>query len=70
MNYKITEAENKINYAVFETQTDQIIKQISDFSEARKFMKHLNLGGGFDGWTPNFLLVDFSKFINKSRKDM
>jgi len=70
MNYKINADENKTNYVVIETQTDQVIKQISDFSEARKLMKHLNLGGGFDGWTPSFLLADFSNIINKSRKSM
>ena len=68
MNYKIITEKGK-NYIVVETQTDQTIKSFSDFNQARKLMKFLNLGGGFDGWTPSFLLVDFSKIINKSSKN-
>jgi len=70
MNYKINEDKNKSKFVVFETKTEQPIFEIADFSEAKKLMKHLNLGGGFDGWTPSFLLADFSNLINKSRKSM
>lgn len=52
MNYSITEKNE-----VYETATDQIIKKFSTKSEARELMKHLNLGGGFDGWTPSFFLI-------------
>lgn len=63
MQYKLIESkEDRSKYDVFETATDQVIKSYAGdkFSEARKFMRHLNLGGGFDGWTPTFFLRDLS----------
>ena len=64
MNYKIIEGEDtyyKPHYHVKETATDQIIKSFYDFSEAKKYMKFLNLGGSFDGFTPAFILNNTSK---------
>jgi hypothetical protein len=29
-------------------------------------MRHLNLGGGFDGWTPPFLVKKFKIIFDKS----
>lgn len=52
--YKIVEQKN--SYGVYEIATEQIIKTFTDFSEARKFLRHLNLGGGFNGWSPSFFL--------------
>lgn len=58
MNYNLVEGKDKLMYDVLEEPTGQIIKSFPGdrFSEARAFMRHLNLGGGFDGWTPSFLL--------------
>lgn len=53
MNYKTVKHSNG-KYVVVETQTDQIMKVCDTNDEARKLMKHLNLGGGFDGFSPNF----------------
>ena len=66
MNYKL-KVENGVS--VIETSTDQIIRSFDNLDSARKFLRQLNLGGGFDGWTPSFFLKDFSTYINKSRKD-
>lgn len=55
MNYSVIETDNKYN--VYETSTDQVIKTFSNKSEAKDLMKQLNLGGGFDGWTPSFFLI-------------
>ena len=66
MNYKL-KIENDVS--VIETSTDQIIRSFDNLDSARKFLRQLNLGGGFDGWTPSFFLKDFSTYINKSRKD-
>ena len=52
--YKII--EDKGVYNIFETTTEQIVKTFTDNAEARKFLRHLNLGGGFEGWTPTFFL--------------
>ena len=53
-SYKIIENNNSFN--IWETSTNQLIKTFIDKLEARKFLRHLNLGGGIDGWTPTFFL--------------
>jgi hypothetical protein len=70
-NYKLIEnPTDKSKYAILETSTEQIVKIFDgkDFSDARKFLRHLNLGGGFDGWSPSFCVRNISSYINKSRK--
>lgn len=67
MNYKIKMTENGIG--VMETATNQIVRSYDGLEPARKVLRHLNLGGGFDGWTPSFFLRDFSSYINNERKD-
>lgn len=54
-DYKLVE-ENK-TYSVYEIATEQVIKSFTDKTEAKKFLRHLNLGGGFSGWTPTFFMV-------------
>ena len=66
MNYKMF--NDLGSYKVFETTTEQTVGIFSSELEARKFLRHLNFGGGFDGWTPSFFLRDLSTYINKSRK--
>jgi hypothetical protein len=63
MNYKLKVMQNGVS--VIETSTNQTIRKFNGLEPARKFLRHLNLGGGFDGWTPTFFLFDFSKYINK-----
>lgn len=48
-------------YEVVESNTDQIIKSNLTHGEAKAFCRHLNFGGGFDGWTPIFFLQKFEK---------
>jgi hypothetical protein len=64
MNYKVL----KINsgYSVVENSTDQTIRVFQNQADARKLMKHLNLGGGFDSWTPPFFLKNISNNSQKS----
>lgn len=66
MNYKL-KVENGVS--VIETTTNQIIRSFDNIESARKFLRQLNLGGGFDGWTPSFFLRDLSTYINNPRKD-
>lgn len=54
MNYKII--SSKGNHKVIEKPTDQVIKSFKTRSEAREYLKFLNFGGAWDGWTPNFIL--------------
>ena len=68
MNYNLVEGKADRNkYDVLEETTNQVIKSFpgSKFAEARAFMRHLNLGGGFDGFTPTFLLRNLDSCINK-----
>jgi len=56
-NYKMTEmVGNEGVYSIYEVPTEQVIKTFNDKKEARDFLRHLNLGGGFDGWTPTFFM--------------
>jgi len=48
-----------IDTSVIETTTSQTIKTAKTVDEAKKLARHLNLGGGFDGFTPNFFLKNF-----------
>lgn len=41
-------------YQVWEKQTNILLKEYKTHKEARNLKDHLNFGGGFDGWTPNF----------------
>lgn len=67
-NYKIEEGNGF--FYVKETVTDQIIKCFQAKEPARKFMKHLNFGGGFDGWTPIFFLKKIPLKANLSEQDV
>ena len=62
MNYNLVEGKDRSMYVVIEETTNQVIKSFpgNKFLEARNFMRHLNLGGAFDGWTPSFLLKNIS----------
>jgi hypothetical protein len=66
MNYKIVNENN--TYNVFETATEQVIRSFSALDEAKKFMRSLNLGNAFDGWTPSFFLKNFSFSRKKAKK--
>jgi hypothetical protein len=43
-------------YEVVETETNQVIKTDLTKNEAKSMCRHLNFGGGFDGFTPGFFL--------------
>ena len=68
MNYNLVEGKDKSMYDVLEETTNQVIKSFpgDKFLEARAFMRHLNLGGGFDGWSPTFFL----KTVKKSKQSV
>lgn len=62
MNYRYI---NTANYGgsdgpevcdVVENTTNQVIKSGLSLQKAKEMVRHLNLGGGFDGWTPSFFL--------------
>jgi hypothetical protein len=66
MNYKTVQGEKNCSiYNVVETTTNQVIKTFKDHKDAKEFMRHLNLGGGFDGFSPTFILKSVTSNINK-----
>lgn len=70
MVYNLVEGQDKSMYDIVETSTDQVIKSFpgDKFLEARSFMRHLNLGGGFDGWTPTFFCKNFDLKPKKRKR--
>ena len=54
VNYKIQQTENL--YQVVETQTGNIVANFLEQHQAKTTCRHLNFGGGFDGYTPEFFL--------------
>ena len=56
MNYYIEKDETSNSWKVIERPTQQTIKENLIHQEAKRFLRHYNLGGGFDGWSPTFLL--------------
>lgn len=66
MPYNLVEGKDKLMYDILEGTTNQVIKSFpgDKFLEARAFMRHLNLGGGFDGFTPNFFLNSVEKLLH------
>ena len=51
VNYKIQKSENGM-HEVVETQTGHSVISDLDAGQAKARCRHLNFGGGFDGWTP------------------
>lgn len=53
-NYFVKQDNGKFN--IIERDTEQTIKILSNYCKAKKFCDWLNNGGGFDGWTPSFII--------------
>lgn len=62
MGYRVL--ENDKRFSVIEQRKtenfseDIVIKSFTDRTEAKTFMRKLNGGIGFNGWTPDFFLVE------------
>jgi len=54
VNYKIVKIDEQ--YSILETATGHYVYSHPSKNEAKKMLKHFNLGGGFDSWTPAFIL--------------
>ena len=61
VNYKILPDMSDHTYGVVETNTMNVIKNNMDHLHAKMMCRHLNFGGGFDGWTPAFFLQKIEK---------
>jgi hypothetical protein len=53
MGYKVKQSK-EIGYDILEKETDVVIKLQSHEEIAHNICRKLNLGAGFDGWTPDF----------------
>ncbi len=69
MNYKLVNYTAHISSPqtqyvdVLETTTNLIIKEQMHVPEARELARRLNMGGGFDGFTPAFFLAEVPPII-------
>jgi hypothetical protein len=54
MKYKLVQVDGM--WSVVEQSTDHVIAIFIEKDEAKKFMRTLNFGAVFDGWTPAFFL--------------
>lgn len=68
VDYKIVNIGEK--YGVEERSTGYVIETFKDQQEAKKLMKFLNLGGGFAGFTPEFVVRKTSASLNNTSKNM
>ncbi len=66
MKYRIEPSDGHYEFRVVEQPSKQIIKAFSAIKEAKAFMRHLNMGGGFDGWTPPFIVPRQNNFVNNT----
>jgi hypothetical protein len=68
VNYKIRKSsDDRTTYDVVELTTDQIVKTCANVHSAQVAKTHFNCGGGFDGWTPTFILQAAKNISQKSR---
>lgn len=58
MTYRVSKKKDKFN--VVEKDTDLIVATRDTREEAKTLVRSLNLGGGFNGFTPEFFTQDFS----------
>lgn len=68
LDYKITKVGE--TYCVEENSTGYHIREFDNQNDAKKMMKFLNLGGGFAGFTPEFMVRKVQPTLNKSSKNM
>jgi hypothetical protein len=55
MSYSVVKNE-KNRYDIFEKESDVVIEIAkADEKEARAVCRKMNLGSGFNGWTPDFV---------------
>lgn len=53
-NYNVQKISKK--FVVKEIKTDSVIQTFNTIKEANSLAKKMNNGGGFDGWSPTFIL--------------
>lgn len=59
MTYRVLKEDQ--DYAIIEKDTDLIVQRLKDQNDARDLCRSLNLGSGFNGFTPAFFVEDFKQ---------
>lgn len=61
MGYKVVIEGDVANIIERKTGSDEtcIVLTMESEESARKMSRHLNFGGGFDGWTPDFFNLNY-----------
>ena len=54
------EQSGEFLWCIFEHATDQVIHSFYFEDDAKKYVKFLKSGGAFNGYTPAFILTEFS----------
>ncbi len=57
MSYQVVKSENA--FSIFEKESDIVIDLKTDEKRARDLCRKMNLGSGFNGWTPPFFAVKY-----------
>lgn len=59
MSYRVEKEYGQ--YLVIEKDTDHIVGRVKNENKAREICRSLNLGSGFNGYTPAFFIQDFKQ---------
>lgn len=59
MTYRVQKEQGQ--YHIIEKDTDLVIRQVKEESRAREICRTLNLGAGFNGFTPAFFAQEFKQ---------
>lgn len=64
--YSVKDDDNAILHCVWENDTEQLIKYFAFEEDAVEYARFLELGGGFDGFTPAFITneIDMEKLVD------
>jgi hypothetical protein len=62
MSYIVHKTETAFD--IIEKDNNLVIKTMTDEPEARKLCRSLNLGAGFNGFTPSFFCYSYPKVPN------
>lgn len=54
MSYSVKKGE--VGYNILEKETDALIQLEKSEEEIRDICRKMNLGSGFNGWTPDFFI--------------
>jgi uncharacterized FlaG/YvyC family protein len=59
MPYKIAREGN--DYKIVESETGQVVRRTPSRKDAKMMCRSLNMGSGFDGFTPDFFTQTYKK---------